>query len=147
MSGPTYKCKLPTCFSYLDRPGYCSLHSSYAYNAERQSKYDKYKRDPEATKFYNSALWRKTSKLFRQANPICEVCKKNRSAQVHHKTPLKDLEGLDRYNADNLQAICLPCHAILERRKTAAYSPTDWDSLRPKKASEDIADKGIEKLL
>ena len=67
------------------------------------------KADP---KFYHSTPWRKTSRAYRQANPLCEECLKNGRttpvALVDHIKPIE--EGGDPLSWDNLQGLCHRCH-------------------------------------
>ncbi len=66
--------------------------------------------------FYNSSRWRKVSKVFREANPLCVECEKVgkvSSAKVaDHKIGLGYLidNNLDPYDHNELQALCSSCH-------------------------------------
>lgn len=60
-------------------------------------------------------LWRSVRdqdrmRKYRRINPICEVCKTNKSQHTHHKIPSKD-GGLEI--DDNYLAVCIPCHQKL----------------------------------
>jgi 5-methylcytosine-specific restriction endonuclease McrA len=58
--------------------------------------------------------WRKLSKAYRQANPLCEDCTKQGrvifATQVHHKISRRERPAL-RYAWDNLMALCDSCHS------------------------------------
>lgn len=63
--------------------------------------------------FYNSARWRKTSRLYRDAHPMCEMdCKDSGrvrpAAVVDHIVPIN--EGGNPFDWDNLQSGCHQCH-------------------------------------
>jgi hypothetical protein len=68
--------------------------------------------------FYNQWKWKKASKAYRLANPICECddCKTNeivRPAEVcDHKKGLKHLldNGLDPFDWNELQSMSKLCH-------------------------------------
>ena len=59
--------------------------------------------------FYNSTRWRKLSKWYLSNNPICEMCDNDLSRHSDHIIPWQD--GGSKYLVDNLQALCLSCHA------------------------------------
>lgn len=82
--------------------------------------------------FYNSTLWRKTSKMFVLSKScICEKCgkpiycrgindylpkEKRRRYIVHHKIALDEVNYKDEnisLNWDNLQLLCIDCHNSL----------------------------------
>jgi len=62
--------------------------------------------------FYHTTAWRKTTKAYRTAHPLCEEClKKERTtpaALTDHITPIE--KGGDPFDWDNLQAMCHTCH-------------------------------------
>lgn len=68
--------------------------------------------------FYNGRKWRKTSKAYREAHPICECdnCKSNdivKKAEVcDHIKGLGNLlkAGVDPYDWDELQSMSHECH-------------------------------------
>nr|WP_279590040.1 HNH endonuclease signature motif containing protein [Lactiplantibacillus plantarum] len=71
---------------------------------------------------HSSNRWRKTSRLYREANPICEQCLKaskegdqshgmiNLATSVDHVKPL--FAGGDPYDWNNLQSLCSFHHAL-----------------------------------
>jgi len=72
-----------------------------------------FKREKTNYDFYNSSRWRKTSILYRDKNPLCEMdCKTNgivtSAEMVDHIIPIKN--GGDLYNFNNLQSGCHKCH-------------------------------------
>jgi 5-methylcytosine-specific restriction protein A len=76
--------------------------------------YDKYKRNKEAKKFYNSAAWRKCREyVLKRDNYLCQRCLRRGVIEpadaVHHKEHLQDhLEkALD---PENLESLCNACH-------------------------------------
>lgn len=63
---------------------------------------------------YDTQRWRKLSKAYRQANPLCE-CEECETLTVpliaevvDHKTPIN--QGGDPYSWDNLQSMNKKCH-------------------------------------
>jgi len=76
--------------------------------------YDKYKRNKEAKKFYNSAAWRKCREyVLKRDNYLCQRCLRKGIIQaadvVHHKEHLEDNpeKALD---PENLESLCNACH-------------------------------------
>jgi len=73
--------------------------------------------------FYQTTIWRNTSREYRKANPLCEQCKKRGKVVpaycTDHIKPINqryayDLENGkygDPLNWNNLQALCEKCHA------------------------------------
>jgi len=59
-------------------------------------------------KFYNSARWRKISRLFKEANPLCVKCMEEGrtvpSEFTDHVVRIQD--GGDKFAYSNLQALC-----------------------------------------
>jgi 5-methylcytosine-specific restriction protein A len=80
---------------------------------ERTKQYNKYERDPELNKWYNSRAWRKCRAAFLAENPLCAHClKKGRTTPsfiADHIIPLKQ-DFNDPFNWANLQALCRSCH-------------------------------------
>jgi 5-methylcytosine-specific restriction enzyme A len=95
------------------------------------SKFDKYKRNSKAEKFYNSKLWRKTRDIvFTRDTGLCQSClKRNKMVSgdvVHHKVELLDGEkGWSlRLDHSNLITLCHDCHNGIHKTK---YSRTRED--------------------
>jgi len=65
--------------------------------SERKRKYHDYLR---------KSHWLKISKEYKERFPICEVCRKNKSTQVHHKT----YKNLGKEEYWDLIAVCEECH-------------------------------------
>ncbi|MEV2286710.1 HNH endonuclease signature motif containing protein [Paenibacillus larvae] len=113
---PLRPCKVPMC-SGLTKTGYCNKHQYL--EAEQVRYYDRYKRDPEATKFYNSREWRALRvKALERDYGLCRECLREHkitfAVVVDHIKPIKQFWHL-RLELSNLQALCLKCH----NRKTA----------------------------
>ena len=71
--------------------------------------------------FYNTAAWRRTSKLYRIQNPLCEECKINeitKAAEVvdHIKAII---DGGSKLEWNNLQSLCKDCHATKTAKDNA----------------------------
>lgn len=80
----------------------------------KQAHYNKYKRDKEAKKFYNSSAWKKCrAVVLARDNHLCQECLRKKritpADMVHHIIEYKvDLsKALD---IDNLESLCNPCH-------------------------------------
>jgi len=62
--------------------------------------------------FYNSTRWRKISKGYKEKHPLCVECLKKgitkQSEVTDHIIPID--KGGDKFNSDNLQALCHRCH-------------------------------------
>lgn len=81
--------------------GYCGRHRK-----ERRRQKERY-RDNARERGYD-AQWDKVSKMYRQDHPLCEKCGVSLSQEVDHIVPLS--KGGAKYDHDNLQALCKPCH-------------------------------------
>jgi 5-methylcytosine-specific restriction endonuclease McrA len=53
-----------------------------------------------------SNQWKKKRNIILTKNPICEICKINKSTEVHHKT----YKHIFREKLSELTAICRDCH-------------------------------------
>lgn len=117
---PSFVCKHPTCNVYLPARGYCAAHAADAKTNRPAQFYDKYIRDPEAKRFYNSAEWKRAREIKLGTTPWCERCVSVAAAHVHHVRPLKDCTPAERIAQDNLESVCLPCHNTIEAEIRAA---------------------------
>lgn len=102
---------------------YCDKHKPKDSHVSKTSEF--------ANKIHASNKWRKTSRLYREANPICEQClreakESDQSRQkragmiqlatsVDHIVPL--FAGGEPYDWDNLQSLCDYHHAIKSQRE------------------------------
>lgn len=83
--------------------------------------YDKYKRNPEIRKFYNSKAWKDLRKfVFERDFMLCVPCSKKGLAtaaiDVHHIKKVSE-HWEERLNQDNLISVCRKCHALLDKGK------------------------------
>lgn len=111
---PKRPCKFRNCPNLTNNPrGYCDLHARQEF-----SDYDKYVRSPESKKRYGYK-WRKIRARFLNANPLCEMCKRQGrytiAAEVHHVKPLSEGGTNDE---SNLMALCKPCHSAITMTAT-----------------------------
>ena len=116
---PSHPCKWPTCTNYIQSPGYCLEHADKAPadRREQQRSYDKTRRDPEAKKFYDSAVWQRARAAKLARDPACELCG-HFAEHVHHRTPVK--ESVEkRTERHNLQSLCHACHSKITREEQA----------------------------
>ncbi len=87
--------------------------------AEKQIKrdyYDRFYRDKESKKFYQSAQWRKVKEMKLAMSPCCQACeqagKTVKADVVHHLIPIK--KGVKKVDMDFLVSLCHPCHQSIE---------------------------------
>ena len=73
----------------------------------------------ERLDFYGSSRWQRIRKLKLAQTPICEVCNRRIATQVHHLHKARDNPD-QRYEMENLQSICIWCHARETQRETTA---------------------------
>ena len=106
-------CRYPGCAAVLATPGYCDRHRVAVHRD-----YGRARRgfDTELG-FYKSAQWRAVRAVFLREHPVCGLCAARgrvvAAVVVDHVVPVKD--GGARFDAANLQALCVTCH----NRKTA----------------------------
>jgi 5-methylcytosine-specific restriction endonuclease McrA len=78
--------------------------------------YDRYKRDRDAKRFYNSRAWLMLRLLKLQLDPLCEPCKASGTyvpaSIVHHKHERRHNPELS-LALDNLESMCESCHSRL----------------------------------
>ena len=111
-------CRHPGCGAVLTAPGYCDAH-----RAEQHRDYGRARRgfDTELG-FYQSAAWRALRAACLRAHPLCRLCAARgllvAATVVDHIVPIKD--GGERFEANNLQGLCVSCHNAKTARETAA---------------------------
>lgn len=102
---------------------YCDKHKPKQQHVSKTSDY--------ANEIHSSNRWRKTSRLYREANPICEQCLReakegdqsrqkragmiNLATSVDHIKPL--FAGGEPYDWDNLQSLCGYHHALKSQQE------------------------------
>ncbi len=98
---------------------YCDRHKPKDSHVSKTSMY--------ANEIHSSNRWRKTSRLYREANPICEACLRaskegdqshgmiNLATSVDHIVPL--FAGGEPYDWDNLQSLCDYHHALKSQQE------------------------------
>lgn len=84
----------------------------------RHQLYNKYKRDKDAQRFYNSKAWNETRTIaLIRDYYLCQECLKNKIIKaynvVHHIVPLKESTELS-LDIDNLISLCHECHNRVE---------------------------------
>jgi 5-methylcytosine-specific restriction protein A len=114
---PVYPCRVGTCSALLKTRGYCDKHQHLAPPVQKH--YSQYSRDPESVAFYRSTQWKNTRNTKLNNNPICEHCKRELAAQVHHIRPVKQIRITEPHllhDASNLLSLCASCHSRIEKR-------------------------------
>lgn len=102
---------------------YCDKHKPKDSHVSKTSDY--------ANEIHSSNRWRKTSRLYREANPICEACLRaqkegdqsrekragmiNLATSVDHIVPL--FAGGEPYDWSNLQSLCDYHHALKSQQE------------------------------
>nr|WP_152623361.1 HNH endonuclease [Aneurinibacillus migulanus] len=91
-------------------------------NSEQDRYYDKYKRNKEAKRFYDSAAWRKCRDyVLKRDNYLCQPCLKQSmklkpADTVHHIKHFDEAPEL-ALDPDNLECVCNACHNRLHPEK------------------------------
>lgn len=80
---------------------------------------------PFSRKFYNTSLWVKTSKAYKNSKfGLCEKCGKV-GEEVHHIIPLTP-DNINNPNItlnwDNLMLLCRSCHELIEEKAKATVN-------------------------
>ena len=92
-------------------------HSSRKYVRRPLGHKDAPRGDLVATGIRSSARWTRLSKQIRTERPLCQRCEENGilfpSQEVHHIRKAETHPHL-AFDANNLRALCRPCHEIEE---------------------------------
>lgn len=82
----------------------------------RRELYDKFYRDQETKKFYQSAQWRKVKEMKLRRDPLFESCaqanKTTAAEMVHHLIPIR--KGTWKLDLVFLVSLCASCHQKVE---------------------------------
>jgi len=105
-----YKPKSPCCY-----PGCPALTNERFCDSHRQQaaqEYNRYGRDEDCKRFYNSKAWRRLAREQLRREPLCAECLKAERVQraeiADHIQPIRnDGTRLDR---ENMQSLCRACH-------------------------------------
>jgi 5-methylcytosine-specific restriction enzyme A len=111
-SAPT-PCRYPGCAATVLQSGYCPAHQPLIHRD-----YGRARRSFDAELgFYQSRQWRELRAAYLREHPLCVACAARSvvvaARVVDHVQPIK--EGGARFDCNNLQSLCVPCH----NRKTA----------------------------
>lgn len=117
-------CREVNCGATIPAPGYCSAHEHIEAN-----RFKDLHKAPGSRLFYGSRKWTKTSKAYRQQNPLCAdhlvrglVVKGD---LADHTIEVSELiaRGLDPYDFEYLQTLCHSCHnKKLRDRRNRPYA-------------------------
>ena len=103
---PKRPCGYPNCPKLIDGQ-YCDEHKRLT-----NKHYNRYGRDEDSKKFYNSKAWRRLAAMQIKKEPLCTECLKAgriTAAQIaHHTKPIR--EGGARLDSNSLQSLCRACH-------------------------------------
>jgi len=82
----------------------------------KEKYYDRFNRDPESIKFYQSPMWRKTRQMKLSRDPLCEACLQagvtTAAVMVHHTVAVK--KGTHNLELNFLVSLCQSCHNKIE---------------------------------
>ena len=116
---PKKPCKFQGCPKLTDAM-FCEEHAK-----QEAARYEKYDRDPATRKRYGRS-WKRIRDRYIAAHSLCEQCKRDGrltpAAEVHHVTPLS--KG-GTHAADNLMALCTPCHSEITAREGGRWKPRE----------------------
>lgn len=82
-------------------------------------------RDKNYQRLLNDKKWKELRAWYLRQHPLCEMCEEKglvvSAIDVHHKTPVETAKTPDEmrdlcYRPDNLQALCISCHAAVHRQ-------------------------------
>lgn len=108
---------------------------------DRHRLYNKYKRDQETKRFYNSKAWEvcRTNVLIRDYY-LCQECLKDKRIKiydvVHHIKPLRDYPELSLVES-NLISLCHACHNRIESKNEQEIENKDINLIE-EKGNEEI---------
>lgn len=102
---------------------YCDKHKPKQQHVSKTSDY--------ANEIHKSSRWRKTSQLYREANPICEQCLRDaeegdqsrgkRAGMINLATSVDHIkslaEGGEPYNWNNLMSLCSYHHSLKSQQE------------------------------
>ena len=122
---PKRPCSAPNCPKLTDGR-FCKEHAK-----QEAARYEKYDRDPDTRKRYGRT-WKRIRDRYIAAHPLCEECGKSGkltpASEVHHIMPLS--KGGD-HAADNLMALCTPCHSEITAREGGRWQRREGRSESP----------------
>ena len=104
---PSVACMTPMCGKVTNQGHYCTQCR------ERKTKQtNRIRGEVSDLGFYKEKRWRDTSRYILQKEPLCRTCMAQgnvtEAKHVDHIMPIK--QGGKRYDEDNLQPLCIPCH-------------------------------------
>jgi 5-methylcytosine-specific restriction protein A len=103
---------------------YCEVHAELEEREkrERAERYNKFDRDKDGQKLYESPAWRRLRAIYLKRNPLCEVCyaegRITPAVICDHRVEIKD--GGAKLDMANITAMCYACHnkkTAIERAK------------------------------
>lgn len=102
-------------------PSYNNNRTTLAH--ERRKSEAPTSRPAEDFSFLNTAAWRKLSKVYLRAHPVCECCKAAGRVPLPPSTETDHMIGREQGGASldwaNLLALCKPCHSTKTRIELA----------------------------
>jgi 5-methylcytosine-specific restriction protein A len=112
---PKKPCSYPRC-PELTTERYCMEHQEKEQEskAERNKRYDTYKRDKKLIQFYKGKAWIKLRDIvYQREHGLCQRCLREnlfkKADVVHHIVEVKE-DWDRRLDPDNLESLCHRCH-------------------------------------
>ena len=82
--------------------------------------------DEHKNNFYNQYFWSYIRDRVLEKHPMCQMCDKKKSKDVHHIEPIKQLANIgirgDPWDEDNLIALCNECHVKAQKNLTDKHA-------------------------
>jgi len=85
----------------------------------RHQEYDRFARDAESKRFYNSTAWQRARLMQLREHPLCNDCLEQgrtiAASHVHHVKELADAPEL-ALDPENFRSLCQSCHSALHAK-------------------------------
>ena len=120
-TAPYKPCRKPGCPDLTrDKDGYCNRHKGYGIERISRQKQALDKARGTSRQRGYSTQWDKVRAVKVMSDPICEMCREQgrttATALVHHIIPVSARPDL-LLVMDNLQSLCVRCHALIHGGK------------------------------
>lgn len=101
-------------------------------------------------KLIHSRKWKEVRDIKIQMNPLCEICGKELSQEVHHIQPLENytnnypLMEQMAYDINNLQSLCHQCHKNIHLEMKLHRNQKDSVKKNNKERTDDFFNRYFE---
>ena len=101
-------CDFPSCLAHaIKNSWYCDKHQPV--REDREADKQRYAADPVKRGLYNTPGWEGLKEWKKSNEPVCEVCKRERTAVIDHRLDHKGNAKLF-FSRENLVGMCKTCH-------------------------------------